>query len=205
MKIWDVKTGKCLRTLDCNCRPYSTVYYLAVIDKMVITGHSHYVGIWNLESDSLIYMRTFECPNSRITCLKVTTDKVITGFENGAVKVWDLKDVAPGQHMDFIYFNEYGNKYRQECYVTNCLLDLKGHSKEVRDIVVAGDKIITCSADHTAKIWDIAKGVCKKSLIGHSDEITHLAVANRNVVTVSNDETIKIWDSNRRMYKHLEK
>ena len=69
---------------------------------------------------------------------------------------------------------------------------LRGHSCNVRALVVHKDTIISVSKDKTIKLWSL-KGVCLKTFKAHSDWIHAVAVHNDTIISGSQDKTIKLW------------
>ena len=60
-----------------------------------------------------------------------------------------------------------------------------------------GQRIVTASADKTARIWDAASGKpIGKPLRGHEDEVRGAAFSpdGKRIVTASSDKTARIWD-----------
>ncbi|MEM9489083.1 MAG: WD40 repeat domain-containing protein, partial [Myxococcota bacterium] len=59
-----------------------------------------------------------------------------------------------------------------------------------------GQRIITASADRTAKIWDARDGRLLATLAGHSDGVTHAAFSpdGTRVVTASRDQSARLWE-----------
>ena len=62
---------------------------------------------------------------------------------------------------------------------------------------VAGDRILTASDDHTARIWSAQDGRQLLVLRGHENWIFDAAFApdGKTIATASDDETIKIWEA----------
>ncbi|HSH17600.1 MAG TPA: tetratricopeptide repeat protein, partial [Verrucomicrobiae bacterium] len=60
-----------------------------------------------------------------------------------------------------------------------------------------GTRIVTASADNTARIWDSATGRPLTEPIRHDDEVTSAVFSpdGRRVVTASVDRTARIWDA----------
>ncbi len=60
-----------------------------------------------------------------------------------------------------------------------------------------GKCIVTVSADGTARIWDVEKGICTKVLEGHTDAVLRACYSpdGKYIATVSADETIRVWDA----------
>ncbi len=58
-----------------------------------------------------------------------------------------------------------------------------------------GTRIMTASADKTARLWDPLTGECKQILEGHTDEIFSCAFnyEGNTIITGSKDNTCRIW------------
>ncbi|QPG77139.1 hypothetical protein FOA43_004543 [Brettanomyces nanus] len=73
--------------------------------------------------------------------------------------------------------------------------NLRGHQGSVLGVKFfkGKDKIITCGADKTIKVWN--KGQLVKSIVAHEDAVRDLVVlGNGDFASCSNDGIIKIWD-----------
>ena len=75
---------------------------------------------------------------------------------------------------------------------------IKAHSGLIEDlsITVDGQKMLTASADHTVKVWNLQTGLELQTLRGHTDFITGVVVGpdRRRAVSCSHDGTLKVWD-----------
>ena len=60
-----------------------------------------------------------------------------------------------------------------------------------------GARIVTGSADRTARVWDAKTGAELVQLKGHTDEVRSVAVTpdGARIVTGSADRTARIWDA----------
>lgn len=58
-----------------------------------------------------------------------------------------------------------------------------------------GTRLLTASADKTARLWDPFSGDCKQILEGHNDEIFSCAFnyEGNTIITGSKDNTCRIW------------
>lgn len=74
---------------------------------------------------AVAFERKVDCP---VTKIKIFGEKLIAGYKDGSVEVFDLDGVH--------------------------LASLKGHDKEINNIYVDGSRIITVSKDNTLKIWE---------------------------------------------------
>ena len=79
------------------------------------------------------------------------------------------------------------------------LFNLEGHTGNVREVAVSpdGQRIITASADHTARVWNACTGQLLFKLEGHTSDV-HQAAFSRDgqrIVTSSADQTARLWDA----------
>jgi hypothetical protein len=79
------------------------------------------------------------------------------------------------------------------------LFTLKGHTNSVISVAYSpdGKRIVTGSADKTAKVWDAATGRELLTLKGHADAVYSVIFSpdGKRIVTGSEDHTAKIWDA----------
>ena len=75
-----------------------------------------------------------------------------------------------------------------------CIKTLKGHEKDISQIIVVNGHPCTTSNDKTVKIWDSATGLCLRTLEGHTDCVNDIIEINSLLYTASDDKTIKIWN-----------
>lgn len=97
LKIWNVKTGSCLRTLDCG---YALCCSFLPGDKVVIIGNkSGELELFDIASSTLI--DTIKAHDSSIWTLQVHPDgkSVVTGSADKTAKFWDftiIQEPIPG-------------------------------------------------------------------------------------------------------------
>ena len=74
-------------------------------------------------------------------------------------------------------------------------------SRDIRESSAAfsgdGKRVVTASADNTARIWDAESGKEIAVLKGHTDRVRSAAFSRdgKRVVTASEDNTARIWDA----------
>ena len=73
-------------------------------------------------------------------------------------------------------------------------LTLKGHEHWVTGLCFSGDRLVTCSADKTVKVWDVDKQKVKKTMTGHTSRINTVAADNRMIISGSQDGNVNVWD-----------
>ncbi len=121
---------------------------------------------------------------------------------NLAQRDWDKAN--PGRLSQLLGESEaYPDKGFEWYYWQRQLhLDLKtirGHVGEITSVAYSpdGQRILTGSADQTARVWDVATGQPLLLIQGHGQEVTSAAYSSdgQRIVTASLDGTARIWDA----------
>ncbi len=86
LKVWDVRTGRCIRTLFGHVEG---VWSLDV-DKLRIVSASHdrTIKIW--DRDTGLCQNTLVGHKGAVTCVSLTDDKIVSGSDDGDIKVWSF-------------------------------------------------------------------------------------------------------------------
>lgn len=76
---------------------------------------------------------------------------------------------------------------------------LRGHVDEVLDICfnATGTRLVTGSADTTARVYNVHTGACIGILTGHEGEISKCSFnpQGTKIITGSSDKTARIWSA----------
>jgi len=79
------------------------------------------------------------------------------------------------------------------------LATLAGHTSWVYAAAFSrdGERIVTASADHTARVWDAESGHLLATLTGHTARVNDAAFSpdGERIVTASQDKTARVWDA----------
>lgn len=69
------------------------------------------------------------------------------------------------------------------------------HDDDIHGVAAGPGVVASCSADHCAKIWDLASGGLRASLHGHTGEVTRIAWCGAHGVWVTggDDATVHLW------------
>ncbi|PWY97791.1 WD40 repeat-like protein [Testicularia cyperi] len=86
LKVWDVRTGRCIRTLFGHVEG---VWSLDV-DKLRIASASHdrTIKIW--DRDTGVCQNTLVGHKGAVTCVSLSDDKIVSGSDDGDIKVWSF-------------------------------------------------------------------------------------------------------------------
>ena len=166
IKIWDLETGECLKTLNTDAK----VLLIISNNKFISASSDRTLKIWDLNS--------YEClnvlPNETqiLTLCLISDNKIASGCINGRISIWNLDTLT--KIKTFI--------------AHNCLVRYLLMADET--------KLISCSShkDNKIKIWNLETFECIKVLRGHSNYIFNLDLTSDGYLfSCSTDKTVKSW------------
>ena len=70
---------------------------------------------------------------------------------------------------------------------------MQGHDEIVWAVEVAGNRLLSASADKTIRMWDIDSRRCEHVLEDHARPVLSLSVCGNKLFSGSYDYTIKVW------------
>lgn len=172
IKVWDLATGKELRTLTGHTSFINTLA-IGPDGKTLVSGSADQtIKVWDLATGK--ELRTLKGHTGFINALDISHDGQIlaSGSADQTIKVWDL---ATGKE----------------------LRTLKGHTGFINslDISPDGRTLVSGSADQTLKVWNLSSGKEEQTLAGHAGFINTVVLSpdGQTVLSSSTDKTIKVW------------
>lgn len=214
IQIWDLATGKSIRTFPGDS---STVWSVAFDSSgtKLATGTGFWrVMLWDLKTGQAT--RTLDHTAS-VWSVALSPDGKLIASGSGD-KTTKISDATNGSliynlpdHTDFVYsvaFTPDGkslvsaSKDKKITIVDvetgKLLKTLEGHGDQVRSVAVTpdGKTIVSGSYDESIKIWNLETGDLMRSIKGHSDDVVSVAISpdGKFIASGSKDKTIKIWD-----------
>ncbi|KAJ6515988.1 WD-repeat-containing protein [Mycena sanguinolenta] len=209
LKIWNIKTTACIRTMQCGYAICST--FLPGDRQIAVGTKTGEILIYDLASSSLI--ETIQAHTGTVWSLHVRYDQqaLVSGSADKDVKFWDfeLKNPTPeanGRLLTLVHIRtlKMTDDVLSVRYSPNgkllavSLLDstvkvfyqdtlkfflsLYGHKLPVLSMDISHDSklIVTCSADKNVKIWGLDFGDCHKSIFAHDESVMQVAFENNS-------------------------
>lgn len=139
VRVWDIKSGACVRHLQAGTVMHAQP---AGPNELVTAENDGSVRIWNVATGQSLH----HFPGRwglQPTCLQADGDTIVVGTNTNELRVFDQKK-------------------RQS------LPNLNDHTAAVNGCQLDGQRLVSCSADNTIKVWDLKTGKRLYSLLGGS-------------------------------------
>lgn len=129
-----------------------------------------------LLNNELSHVKTFELTKHEIRAFAFMNNKLVTGFQNGNLKVFNFDDTAATLQPE---------------------MDIKAHRADVSSILYSPkfDLLLTGSKESSVFAWKGSDLRAVHNLVGHKDLISDIAinVTGTTVVTASWDQTLRAY------------
>ncbi|KAK4152306.1 hypothetical protein C8A00DRAFT_35001 [Chaetomidium leptoderma] len=207
LKVWDMKSRRCLRTLVKHRGSVLCLQFDSDPEEdLVVSGSSDSdVIVWQFSTGQPI--QTLKHAH-RESVLNVRFDKriLVTCSKDKTIKVFNRKPLRHGdmgyQEVDPIPTNikDYGYSLPMTpddfpvipaWTLIGCL---EGHSAAVNAVQIHDREVVSASGDRHIKVWDWPTQVCTRTIVGHNKGIACVQYDGRRIVSGSSDNEVKVFD-----------
>ncbi|EGV64161.1 SCF complex F-box protein MET30 [Yamadazyma tenuis ATCC 10573] len=138
IKIWDIQTGACLRTLAGHTKGIRSLVFDN--QKLISCGLDSTIKVWNYHTGQCV--STYRGHEDAVVSVDFSDKTIVSGSADNTVKVW---------HVD-----------SRTCYT------LRGHTDWVNSVKIHSQSHTAFSAsdDTTVKMWDLETHKCLKTFGG---------------------------------------
>lgn len=174
-KLWDVATGRLIRTLLGHSRQVVSVVF-SPDGRLALSGSDDKTArLWDVATGQVMHILQGHSAMVKSVAFSPDGRLALTGSWDDTLKIWE---VGTGREIR----------------------TFRGHSKSVESVAFSPDGRLALSGsrDKTIKVWDVASGQNIKTLEGHSDMVISVAFSpdGRLAISGSYDKSVKLWDMN---------
>jgi len=217
VKLWEVQTGKLLRTLEGHKNGVVSVAFDSQSKTLASGSMDETVKLWEAHSGKLL--RTLEGHGSWIWSCAFKPDGCSLasgiGSAQNTIDLWDLtsgkahrlgKEKHNNQVWSVTFDGDGGTLASGSDEVVRMwevksgvlLRALRGHRGVVRSVAFnsKGDTLASGSEDNTVKLWKARNGKLLRTLEGHTAPVDCVAFSRdgRLLASKSRDHTIRLWN-----------
>lgn len=169
LQLWDLETGRCVRTFEDHCGEIYQVSTMATGNRVASASGDGTVRIWDLSAGASA-VRQFDIGAAVYGVVELPSGRLASGSLDGSVQVWE-----PSQ--------ERAVRTRHNTAAVYALAAVG------RDVVAFG------SFDRTIKLWDASDDGSLTTLVGHDFAVRSVAAldASGALASGSFDATVRIW------------
>ncbi|HEY2466576.1 MAG TPA: TIR domain-containing protein [Terracidiphilus sp.] len=215
VKIWDVISGREVRTFGDHASSVFAVAYSPDGSKLVTASIDKTARLWDPATGKRLFV--FRGHTGLITCAAFSNDgdQIVTGAEDGTARVWSVN--VPSERpplvghtagVNDVAFSPDGNRIATASDDNTARIWLASTGRELRAFKINGfvnaisfspdgKRLAVAGSDGTGRVFDAVSGAELSSLTGHRDEVKSIVYSHdgKRIATGSSDGTARIWDA----------
>ncbi|MBN2147207.1 MAG: serine/threonine protein kinase [Anaerolineales bacterium] len=224
LKLWDMATGKCLRTFEGHRSLVTSVCFSADGRYAFSGSEDNTIKLWELETGKCL--RTIEGHTSKVMSVSLSRDGryCFSASLDKTLRLWDISALlndAVGTARCLWVYEGHGDEYHRTVCISadgrfalsgnndktiqlwelatgQLVRTLAGHGAVVQSVFLGGDGryALSGSFDKTLKLWEVATGRCLRTFEGHTHYVNSVCLSadGQYALSGSKDTTIKLWD-----------
>lgn len=197
INIWTTK-GKHILTIPGHSGPVKAVTWVSLDEKTGVFASASQdqcamIWEWNIENNAVECVSVCKGHERGIDCIasSPSSKRIATGSWDNLLKVWStaLHD-ENGESSSKKLKSEQGQ-------TVSPIITLKGHREAISGIQwVDEETILTCSLDHTLRLWDLSLEGIKLEISGNKSFFDmSYSPLNGLIITASADKNLRLYDS----------
>ncbi|KAF7513224.1 hypothetical protein GJ744_010620 [Endocarpon pusillum] len=215
INIWDLSSGKCLRTLKNGPGLITSLAFSHDSTQLASTSGDGTVKVWDMNNGNCLL--TFDGCSGWVALMVMYHNLtwLVSTIQNQTLKIWDVNSVKCIQTLESCIemFGQVAFSHNLKWLASasasgptikiwdissgKCLLLLDDHDSYFSAVVFSHDikQLASASGDGIAKIWDVNSGKCLQVFKGHGSRITALAFSHDStrLASASYDQAVMIW------------
>jgi WD40 repeat protein len=176
IRLWDVATGKCFKTMEGHSKWVKTISFSPDGQWLASGSFDFSVRLWEVSTGKCL--KTIQGHTNVVTAVTFSPDGqwLASGSYDHILKLWDVR-------------------------TQKCLKTFQGHTNRVWAVAFSPDsqQLVSGGDDHATKLWDVKTGQCDKTLKGHTNSVLSIALSPDCQILASGheDQSVRLWDFHR--------
>ncbi len=217
VRVWDVKSGRCLHILKGHTASVNGVAVTPNGRRAVSSSDDKTVRVWDVKTGKCLTV--LKGHHGRVYGVAVKADGrlAISGSDDSTVRVWDVKAgkylatleghtgpvfgvaIMPNGQRAISGSGDKDMTVRVwDVQTRKCLGTLEGQTSPVNGVAVTADGGLASSGsdDDTVRVWDLETGKPLATFKGHTGPVNGVAVTldGRHTISGSVDKTVRVWE-----------
>jgi WD40 repeat protein len=209
IKLWEVATGREIRTLRGHSAPVNSVVFSGDSKLLASGSNDRTIKLWEVATGREI--RTLFGHSREVNTVALSADGKLlaSGSDDNTIKLWEvatgreirtLTGHSPGVSATPQQTSRGGQAREPSDGLIGTLVPLGDNSvlSSVHSVALSGDGKLLASGsnDNTIKLWEVATGRELRTLAGHSSWVSSVAFSadGKLLASGSDDNTIKLWE-----------
>ncbi len=215
IRLWEVTTGNCLRTLIGHTNSVLSVAFNNESTILASGSDDCTIRLWEVKTGNCL--RTLIGHTRWVNSVAFNNESVMlaSGSRDNTIRLWEVKtgnnvrtltghthwvnSVAFNKESDMLASGSDDDTIRLwDVKTGNCLRMLTGHTNSVRSVAFnkESDMLASGSDDITIHLWNVKTGNCLRTLTGYTSEVNSVAFNNESdmLASGSDDDTIRLWE-----------
>ena len=196
IKLWDVYTGKLIKTFVGHTELVFPVVFSSNNQQIISGSYDKTIKLWDVESKQLL--KTFQGHKVGVISVAISSDntKIVSSSSDGEIIGWDVVTGKP------IWTNNLrADSAKNEANDDDFFFDFKISINDIQNMVLSvaisvDNQVVGGCWDGSIKIWDLKNGKLIRNILGNTHGVRSVAISsdNKKIVSGNEDHTIKIWE-----------